>query len=115
MNLEIKDFEEIGYFIEDDLVEVVNAALFLNKPILIEGPAGTGKTFLAKSLAQLLKLNLIRLSNLLACSMFEMYSYDCCIVYVRLNFHLHFFFGCLNFLPCMCVIYWHLCCHLCIR
>ncbi len=61
MNLEIKDFEEIGYFIEDDLVEVVNAALFLNKPILIEGPAGTGKTFLAKSLSKLLKLNLIRL------------------------------------------------------
>jgi len=40
MNLETKDFEAVGYFIEDDLVEVVNAALFLNKPILIEGPAG---------------------------------------------------------------------------
>jgi MoxR-like ATPase len=42
-------------------VDVVNAAKYLNKPLLVEGPAGTGKTFLAKTLSDLLSLDLIRL------------------------------------------------------
>ena len=45
-NLLVKDFENHGYFADQELVDVVNASLFLNKPILIEGPAGTGKTCL---------------------------------------------------------------------
>jgi len=44
----IKDLESVSYFSNEDLVDVVNAAIFLKKPLLIEGPAGTGKTFLAK-------------------------------------------------------------------
>ena len=53
--------ESEGYFATQDLIDVVNAAIFLDKPLLIEGPAGTGKTFLAKTLSSLLNLDLIRL------------------------------------------------------
>ena len=57
----IKDLESVGYFSNEDLVDVVNAAIFLKKPLLIEGPAGTGKTFLAKAISSLFNLELIRL------------------------------------------------------
>ena len=57
----IKDLESVSYFSNDDLVDVVNAAIFLKKPLLIEGPAGTGKTFLAKAISSLFNLELIRL------------------------------------------------------
>ena len=57
----IKDLESVSYFTNEDLVDVVNAAIFLKKPLLIEGPAGTGKTFLAKAISSLFNLELIRL------------------------------------------------------
>ena len=60
-NLTVKDFEDNGYFADQELVDVVNASLFLKKPILIEGPAGTGKTYLAKTLAKIFETQLIRL------------------------------------------------------
>ena len=60
-DLSIDELEKIGYYTNQDLVNVVNAARFLNKPLLIEGPAGTGKTYLAKTLSKLLDLDLIRL------------------------------------------------------
>ena len=60
-NLTVKDFEDNGYFADQELVDVVNASLFLKKPILIEGPAGTGKTCLAKTLAKIFETQLIRL------------------------------------------------------
>ena len=56
----IKDLESVSYFSNKDLVDVVNAAIFLKKPLLIEGPAGTGKTFLAKAISSLFNLELIR-------------------------------------------------------
>ena len=57
----IKDLASVSYFSNEDLVDVVNAAIFLKKPLLIEGPAGTGKTFLAKAISSLFNLELIRL------------------------------------------------------
>ena len=60
-NLTIEDFEDNGYFANQELVDIVNASLFLKKPILIEGPAGTGKTYLAKTLSKMFKTQLIRL------------------------------------------------------
>ena len=60
-NLKIEDFEKHGYFTNQDLVDIVNASLVLNKPILIEGPAGTGKTYLAKTLSKIFNTELIRL------------------------------------------------------
>lgn len=50
-----------NYLATDDLAIVVSLALFLKKPILLEGPAGVGKTELAKSLARGLDMELIRL------------------------------------------------------
>ena len=44
-DLSVKDLESVNYFSNENLVDVINAAIFLKKPLLIEGPAGTGKTF----------------------------------------------------------------------
>ena len=60
-DLTIDSLEKENYFATQELVDVVNAAIFLDKPLIIEGPAGTGKTFLAKTLSSLLNLELIRL------------------------------------------------------
>ena len=59
--LTVQDFEDNGYFADQELVDIVNASLYLKKPILIEGPAGTGKTYLAKTLSKIFNTQLIRL------------------------------------------------------
>ncbi len=58
----IKDsFEELGYICSDDIAMAVYLACQLQKPILIEGPPGVGKTELAKKTAQYLGAELIRM------------------------------------------------------
>jgi MoxR-like ATPase len=57
----IKLLKEHDYIIERDAAIAVFLALKLEKPLLIEGPPGCGKTELAKVIAEALGLELIRL------------------------------------------------------
>lgn len=52
---------DVGYLPDDSTALVSFLAAKLDKPILVEGPAGVGKTQLAKSLAELLGRTLVRL------------------------------------------------------
>ena len=51
----------VDYLADDGISGVVYLADRLAKPVLVEGPAGTGKTELAKSVARLTGSRLIRL------------------------------------------------------
>ncbi|MBV8980797.1 MAG: MoxR family ATPase [Acidimicrobiia bacterium] len=51
----------VNYLADEGIAGVVYLADRLQKPVLIEGPAGTGKTQLAKSIAELTGSRLIRL------------------------------------------------------
>jgi MoxR-like ATPase len=53
--------ESVRYLADEGIAGVVYLADRLQKPVLVEGPAGTGKTELAKSVAQLTGSRLIRL------------------------------------------------------
>lgn len=44
------------YIASDDLLRIVNVAMRLQRPLLIKGEPGTGKTLLARSVAESLKL-----------------------------------------------------------
>jgi MoxR-like ATPase len=52
---------EQHYVCNRRLTTVIFLAIQLNKPVLVEGPAGVGKTELAKVLANALHRSLIRL------------------------------------------------------
>src|SRR5215468_4598424 len=54
-------FRDRGFIIDDAFGTALQIALALEKPLLIEGPAGVGKTETAKVLAEVLDTRLIRL------------------------------------------------------
>ena len=47
------------YVVSDELMHAVNVSIALQKPLLIKGEPGTGKTMLAESISQALNKNLI--------------------------------------------------------
>ncbi len=53
--------KEVDYLADDGIAGVAFLADRLGKPVLVEGPAGTGKTQLAKSIAEITGSKLIRL------------------------------------------------------
>lgn len=56
-----KGFTEAGYICDEETALTVYLSLVLEKPMLIEGPPGVGKTEMGKVLAQIFDTELIRL------------------------------------------------------
>ncbi|MDA9929707.1 MoxR family ATPase [Alphaproteobacteria bacterium] len=55
------NLDQAGYVASDELAMAINIALTLERPILLEGDAGVGKTQIAKTLAEIENTELIRL------------------------------------------------------
>ncbi len=83
-------FAERGYVASDDFATALELTLALEKPLLIEGPAGVGKTESAKVLAEVLATRLIRLQcyeGLDAASALYEWNYPKQLLRIRLTEH----------------------------
>ena len=81
-------FAEHGFVANDDFATALELTLALEKPLLIEGPAGVGKTESAKVLADVLGTRLIRLQcyeGLDAASALYEWNYPKQLLHIRLT------------------------------
>ncbi|MEY4107758.1 MAG: hypothetical protein RL181_2100 [Bacteroidota bacterium] len=79
-----------GYITEPGIVMSVFLAMELQKPLLIEGPAGVGKTEIAKGMARALETDLIRLQcyeGLDAAHALYEWNYQQQLLYLKLEEH----------------------------
>ena len=83
-----KSLEEHKYICSKPIATAVYLAYHLNKPILIEGPPGVGKTELAKTTSDMLSLPLIRLQcyeGLDATSALYEWNYQRQLLHIKLD------------------------------
>jgi MoxR-like ATPase len=81
-------FAQSGYIADDDFATALELMLALEKPLLVEGPAGVGKTESAKVLAEVLQTKLIRLQcyeGLDAASALYEWNYPRQLLHIRLT------------------------------
>jgi MoxR-like ATPase len=79
-----------GYIAEETVAMSVFLSLQLNKPLLIEGPAGVGKTEIAKVMANSLQTDLIRLQcyeGLDANQALYEWNYQRQLLHIKMNEH----------------------------
>lgn len=57
----VEGLESVGYVADRTIATAVHLALAMEKPLLVEGAAGVGKTEIAKAMASWLEAELIRL------------------------------------------------------
>jgi MoxR-like ATPase len=83
-------FAQRGYIADEDVATSLELALALEKPLLVEGPAGVGKTESAKVLADVLETKLIRLQcyeGLDSASALYEWNYPKQLLHIRLTEH----------------------------
>ncbi len=81
-------FAQRGYIADEDFATSIELMLALEKPLLVEGPAGVGKTESAKVLADVLDTRLIRLQcyeGLDAASALYEWNYPKQLLHIRLT------------------------------
>ena len=81
-------FARRGYIADEDVATSLELALALEKPLLVEGPAGVGKTESAKVLADVLETKLIRMQcyeGLDAASALYEWNYPKQLLHIRLT------------------------------
>jgi MoxR-like ATPase len=83
-------FAQRGYIADEDVATSLELAMALEKPLLVEGPAGVGKTESAKVLADVLETKLIRLQcyeGLDSASALYEWNYPKQLLHIRLTEH----------------------------
>jgi MoxR-like ATPase len=82
--------EEQGYIADRGIATSIYLAMRLGKPLLVEGPAGVGKTEIAKVMASALKTDLIRLQcyeGLDATTALYEWNYQRQLLYLKMEEH----------------------------